>query len=216
MNSQGYKVLKNFIEIDDKTFELFKLLIKPAEPIFNDNPMAKRNDNKRLQVDLSPKLYRTDPWFKALKQRVQELGSEEHSMTDSVLLSSLPGCKAQAAHTDYVPDRALKATTDDTVPLLFLLALEDNTYLNVWPSSHHHVQKDLSPSPIYRKIVVLNKGDAVLFRADLVHGGAAYTKPNMRLHAYLDHPSVIRDPNRTWIVYKHADKSSSLYASIIE
>lgn len=216
MNSQGYRIIKNFIEVNDETFELMSKLIKTAEPIFNDNPMARRNDNKRLQLDLNPKLYRTDPWFKSLKRQIQDLGSPEHVVTDTVLLSSLPGCKAQAAHTDYVPDQALKATTDDTIPLLFLLALEDNTFLNVWPASHHHIQKDLSPSPIRRKTLVLNKGDAVLFRADLVHGGAAYTTANMRLHAYLDHPSVPRDPNRTWIVYKHADKSSSLYASIIE
>ena len=216
MNSQGYKVLKNFIEIGNETFDLFGRLIVDAEPIFNDNPMAKRNDNKRRQVDLGPKLFRTDPWLKSLKQQILDLGSSDHVVTDTVLLSSLPGCKAQAAHTDYVPDASLKATTDDTVPLLFLLALEDNTFLNVWPASHHHIQKDLSPSPIHRKTLVLNKGDAVLFRADLVHGGAAYTTSNMRLHAYLDHPSVPRDPNRTWIIYKHADKSSSLYASIVE
>jgi ectoine hydroxylase-related dioxygenase (phytanoyl-CoA dioxygenase family) len=216
MNSQGYRIIKNFIGVDDETFELMSKLIKTAEPIFNDNPMARRNDNKRLQLDLSPKLFRTDPWFKSLKRQIQELGSPEHVVSDTVLLSSLPGCKAQAAHTDYVPDEALKSTTDDTVPLLFLLSLEDNTFLNVWPASHHHIQKDLSPSPIRRKTLVLKKGDAVLFRADLVHGGAAYNTSNMRLHAYLDHPSVPRDPNRTWIVYKHADKSSSLYASIIE
>jgi len=216
MNSQGYKVLKNFVEVDEEIFDFFGRLVESAEPIFNDNPSVKRNDNKRLQVDLSPKLFRTNPWFKALKQQILELGSSEHILTDTVLLSSLPGCKAQAAHTDYVPDEALKSTTDDTVPLLFLLALEDNTFLNVWPASHHHIQKELSPSPIRRKTLVLNKGDAVLFRADLVHGGAAYTITNMRLHAYLDHPSVPRDPNRTWIVYKHADKSSSLYASIKE
>lgn len=216
MNSQGYKVLTNFVNVDDETFDLLGHLIESAEPIFNDNPSAKRNDNKRRQVDLKPKLFRTNPWFKILKQKILDLGSPEHVVTDTVLLSSLSGCKAQAAHTDYVPDEALKATTDDTVPMLFLLALEDNTYLNVWPTSHHHIQKDLSPSPIQRKTLVLNKGDAVLFRADLVHGGAAYTKSNIRLHAYLDHPSVIRDPNRTWIIYKHADKSSSLYESIIE
>ena len=216
MNSQGYKILKNFVEVDDKTFELMTKLIKTAEPIFNDNPMVKRNDNKRLQLNLSSKLFRTDPWFKLLRDKIDELGSSDHIMTDSVLLSSLPGCKAQAAHTDYVPDEALKSTTDDTVPLLFLLALEDKTFLNVWPASHHHIQKDLNPSPIHRKTLVLQSGDAVLFRADLVHGGAAYTSVNIRLHAYLDHPSVIRDPNRTWIVYKHADKSSSLYASIVE
>jgi len=216
MNSKGYKVLKNFIEVDNDTFDLMGKLIKTAQPIFNDNPMARRNDNKRLQLDLNPKLYRIDPWFKLLRDKIDELGSPDHIMTDSFLLSSLPGCKAQAAHTDYVPDDALKATTDDTVPLLFLLALEDNTFLNVWPSSHHHIQKELRPSPIYRQTVCLNKGDAILFRADLVHGGAAYNTSNMRLHAYLDHPSVTRDPNRTWIVYKHADKSSSIYASIIE
>lgn len=147
MNSQGYRIIKNFIEVNDETFELMSKLIKTAEPIFNDNPMARRNDNKRLQLDLNPKLYRTDPWFKSLKRQIQDLGSPEHVVTDTVLLSSLPGCKAQAAHTDYVPDQALKATTDDTIPLLFLLALEDNTFLNVWPASHHHIQKDLSPSP---------------------------------------------------------------------
>jgi hypothetical protein len=59
--------------------------------------------------------------------------------------------------------------------------------------------------PIVRKTLILQAGDAVLFRGDLVHAGSEYSKANVRLHIYLDSPVVPRDPNRTWIIYKHAD-----------
>lgn len=119
-----------------------------------------------------------------------------HAALNFVLLESRPGCQRQAAHCDYVPTPELLAASDETIPLLFFLALEDDT------------------QAVQRKTLQLAAGDAVVFRADLIHAGSAYDKNNIRIHAYLDHPSVKRDPNRTWIIYKHA--APEVRARIIE
>jgi hypothetical protein len=94
------------------------------------------------------------------------------------------------------------------MPLLFLLALEDNTHLEVWPSSHLVIQGHRGGPAIQSTTVELNAGDAILFRGDLVHAGAAYPdRQNLRIHAYLDSAAVPRDPNQTYIIYKHAAPS---------
>ena len=42
------------------------------------------------------------------------------------------------------------------------------------------------------------RGDCVLFNADVVHAGAAYDKPNTRLFCYLDAEDAPRKPNQVW------------------
>ena len=54
-------------------------------------------------------------------------------------------------------------------------------------------------------MLLLEPGDAVVFRADVVHAGAEYDSENIRIHCYLDSPLVPRDPNRTFIIQEHAD-----------
>jgi ectoine hydroxylase-related dioxygenase (phytanoyl-CoA dioxygenase family) len=92
------------------------------------------------------------------------------------------------------------------VPQLLLVALEDETTMDVWPGSHRLVRGSTDiQDPVSVVHVSLNKGDALLFRGDLVHAGSAYTKPNVRIHFYLDSPLVKRVANRTWIISKHAE-----------
>ena len=52
----------------------------------------------------------------------------------------------------------------------------------------------------------MNKGDIVIFRCDFVHSGSGYDKENIRLHCYLDSKTVLRDPNRTFLIHKCANK----------
>jgi hypothetical protein len=39
-------------------------------------------------------------------------------------------------------------------------------------------------------------GDVIVFRADCIHAGSAYTKENVRLHCYLDIPKMPHATNR--------------------
>jgi hypothetical protein len=56
--------------------------------------------------------------------------------------------------------------------------------------------------PYNSTILNLNKGDILIFRADLVHAGSDYDELNIRLHTYLDSPDVQRDNNRTYLISK--------------
>ena len=191
LHVDGYTIIRSFAT---PVRDYFVSLAEQATPIFNDNQSEHRNDNLRRQLTLR------GPMIGALRKRLGEL-FPEHTVKDWVLLQSLPGCRQQAAHTDYVPSPALQFASDAAVPLLFLLAVEDNTRLEVWPRSHRPRRY-----PILQKTVTLSAGDAVIFRGDLVHAGSAYSEQNVRIHAYIDHPSVPRDQNRTWIIYKHANE----------
>jgi hypothetical protein len=193
LHRDGYAVLHNWITIPERELTAFQKRAADADPIFNG---PGRNDRRRRQLTLKP---RDGTWLATIRHRLAaEFGSTGHTPAGFVLLASDPGCARQAAHQDYVPDDALLATPDDSMPLLFLLALEPDTALDVWPGSHRATER------IERTTLRLGPGDAVLFRGDLIHAGSAYeTAPNCRIHVYLDHLAVPRAPNRTWIVRKH-------------
>lgn len=207
MDSEGYLILKNFCEVDS-LLEKVKPSVEKTEFIFNGQG---KNDHKRRQVKLPMSI------VSELQQKILALPfvGEFHTVKDFVLLRSLPGCKRQQAHTDYIPDARLKHCPANERPLLFLFAIEDNTKLVVWPSSHKVVQGlGRSMDPVEPLMVVLDKGDAFLFRADLVHAGAEYGVENIRIHCYIDSQAVPRNPNRTWIIKKHSD--SFIQQKIIE
>ena len=47
--------------------------------------------------------------------------------------------------------------------------------------------------------VLLHAGEVLLFDADVIHAGAAYTeRANTRLHVYLDVEGYVRKHNYTW------------------
>jgi len=190
MDTNGYKILKGwnrtYINVDGIH----------TEPIFNDNANAK-TDKKRLQSTL-----RTG-WARQLRDR---LATEFTHLSPSslILLESKPGCQRQAAHCDYIPTDELLSVEEGNIPLLFLLAIEPNTTIDLWPGSHHIIRGHNTNIPCIRHRIKLDIGDAIIFRADLVHAGSSYEKTNRRIHAYLDSSMVHRDPNRTWIIYKHA------------
>ena len=198
MESDGYLVLPGFLNPE--------ILLKKVEPyrtrteyIFNGR---ETNDHKRKQISLP---------FSLMKQLSHEISyipflTENHRIEEFVLLRSLPGCSRQAAHTDYIPNDELLQSNEDTRPYLFLFALEDATRLIVWPGSQKIVKgRGRSIPPIQPKLVLLQAGDAILFRPELVHAGAEYETENLRIHCYIDSEKVKRNPNRTWMIGKHAD-----------
>jgi len=94
-----------------------------------------------------------------------------------------------------------------------LVSLQNNTRLNVWPESINLINKNAdcleNIKQIYCKTINLDKGDIIIFRADLVHSGASYEEENNRIHCYLDSNTVHRNPNKTFRIHKHACKELS-------
>ena len=85
----------------------------------------------------------------------------------------------------------------------------DNSKLRVWPKSHKYCTMNnnfikYQSHKIKGVDVLLDKGDILVFRGDLVHAGSSYKDDNIRIHAYLDSPVVPRDKNTTFIIKKHA------------
>lgn len=197
MESDGYLILPQFLypKALQETLEPYKT---KTQYIFNGS----ENDHKRRQVNI--------PASEVMDFREELLQlpflTKYHCLDYFVLLRSLPGCTRQLAHTDYIPDEELLSCTPEDRPLLCVFALENNTKLIVWPGSHKLLHgRGRSMKPIEPHTVLLDAGDAIVFRGDLVHAGAEYETENIRLHCYIDSKAVNRHPNRTYIIRKHAD-----------
>jgi hypothetical protein len=204
LHIDGYVHLKSWISVTEAHTLLSSCapLVATATYIFNDNPTQKE-DRKRVQEKMPKRL------SNILHKKLVATFPEKE-INDFVILKSKAGCQKQAAHTDYIPIPDILNAADDKIPLLFLLALEDNTKLLVWPKSH------MLLTVISHVELHLNAGDAVVFRGDLVHAGASYDIDNIRVHAYLDTPGIKRKKNMTYIIHKHApsDTRSKIEAAI--
>jgi ectoine hydroxylase-related dioxygenase (phytanoyl-CoA dioxygenase family) len=208
LHTTGYTVIKGMLNATEVE-RLLRAVTTHVDshrmgPIFNRNPTERLNDRRRRQIDMPKALGRS------LATRLTGAVAAEgtgRKATDLVILESLPGCQIQSAHTDYIPDAALLETGDDSVPLLAVVSLEPATTLEVWPTSHRLIRRGRLTRvtrKVTRHTVELASGDVIVFRGDLVHAGSPYAARNIRIHAYLDHPTVPRPPNRTWIINEHA------------
>lgn len=97
------------------------------------------------------------------------------------VLMSKAGCIAQVAHRDYpsTPEIRERLAGDHLVSIFGIIALEDNTYFDVWEFSTD------TKKNMYRQLN-LSAGQMVICRHDCVHAGAAYDRKNIRLHFYMD------------------------------
>lgn len=221
LHDDGCTVVRRAILVDAHAREAFATYARRHDrAIFNhqDDRVRQdgghgRNDQRRRQCTLRSN--RTLPVAMRAVLRSAEAFLGENSewcggRTPSAwaLLRSLPGCARQAAHADYVPTPALCRASDAEMPLAVLVALQDETTLDVWPRSIRCIGADteeLAHYPlIQRHTVALSAGDVLVFRGDLVHAGSAYDAENVRLHMYLDSAHVPREPNRTWLIDVHA------------
>ena len=203
-----YVIYKNAFQRNDDVLEACKKLAKHKNmgPIFQTKTY-KDNDKKRRQMNVPRNKEPFASFLASLEETIMSKiptlalqnptpdngfasvirkNSPRLEIRDWVLLHSLPGCQRQVEHTDYDPEVIAEITDEADVPWLVLVALQDNTTLDVFDDQEQH------------KLLALDTGDILLFRSDLVHAGSAYTEDNLRLHAYLDSPFVKRIKNRTW------------------
>ena len=166
-------------------------------PIFNHNASAP-NDDKRRQWRLHTRGNgATEALVTELTHDVLPLYTNLAAIHDVVILESLPGCQQQQYHTDYdVTELARLATRPEDMPLGILIALEDHTKLMVKGLA----RLTATGGPRHRPgfAVNLDKGDVLIFRGDLIHAGAAYTRRNVRLHTFIDSTHISRQSNATY------------------
>lgn len=200
LNSQGYVVISKVFKFTER--QLTQLNCKFETPeikdsIFNETE-DKMSDGKRLQKNVSS----SNSVYPMLSEFFKEM-FPELTMCNLTALCSLSGCQRQVAHCDYIPTIELLDTEDENIPLLSLIAIQDNTHIDIWEKSHK-VIRGFHSKPINRKTLTINQGDVVIFRADCVHAGSEYDTKNIRLHCFLDSKHIVRKPNITWKIYKHA------------
>jgi len=151
-------------------------------PIFN----GAKNDKRRIQSNLSRKPALLDEFIDELETTIYELlpADSPLSFSNWVILKSTSGCERQLPHTDYDPELIRRTPAD--IPLLVLVSIMPNTYLDLWDANGNHERASM------------DAGDILIFRADTVHAGSAYQRENMRIHVYLDSPAIQRIHNRVW------------------
>ena len=196
INPVGYIVLRDAVAVDPDTVVACRHEARQrARAIFNNE--GSPNDRRRKQASLGRQ---------RLPKRIRKVVSDaaaavrsvypnlEVKVNGSVVLFSDAGCKQQSPHADYKPE-LLRGLPDAVAPHGVLVALEDDTTLDVWPGSH------LTDESVPHVRVCLNPGDVLLFRGDLVHAGSAYPdKENVRLHCFADHVGSVRKQGATYPV----------------
>ena len=132
---------------------------------------------------------------------------------DTVYLLSENGCNHQPPHSDWDPAQLMKVVKDDGIfggyPAGAIVALENNTYFNVWVGAigvdvremDKKKKKKVYP---YRQLK-LDSGDLLLFRADLIHSGSAFSESNLRIHCFMDSPNIKRTGNATYDMVGYAN-----------
>ena len=201
LQKQGFVLHSQGVTVSAAAWEDINEQAKRCAPIFNHNNKHK-NDFKRRQWRLQTRRHpATQALIHELRTKVLPLYTKlgtVHTMKDTVILESLPGCQQQAFHTDYsLADLATVPQVDD-MPLGVIIALEDNTKLMVQGLAPLNKNLALRTRKKMGFAVNARKGDVLIFRGDLIHAGAAYTQRNIRLHCYIDSQWVTRQTNATY------------------
>jgi len=112
---------------------------------------------------------------------------EPYIMLGPTVLRSKGECKEQLMHVDHM--RPAEMAGSNVPKLSMLMAVQNGTKVNLFSGSHRILPKNsggcmLHPVPC--TTVVLNAGEILVFRQDLVHCGAASSSLSHRWHWYAD------------------------------
>ena len=173
-------------------------------PIFNPN-------RKRLQSLLENTNY------SILNEATEFMKSVNSNLEPKIwaALKTLQGAKRQDAHLDYEPNSIYKLT-DDQMPLLVLIPLEDNTTLHVWNPSKAILRGTYNSVKVQPSVLTANKGDLMVFRADLIHAGSEWIdSEKLRIHCYFHNNNITFPDDYTWRVGKNKHSEFGYIANII-
>lgn len=213
LDIDGFEVIRDGFTISEEEFEQLKhhairRMVPEMDVIFNNAAAGdERNDQLRSQIDFK-KFVGTDSVMAALQQRLNGKLREMFPWlepNDMVVLRSDPGCADQRSHTDYTKQDLLRRkrqrrdllVNDMRMPLASVVAVMPNTFFDVWPGAIDCFGQGNGRVFSHLRLV-LNPGDLLIFRGDLVHGGAAFDTFNIRIHTYMDLETVRRTKDTTF------------------
>ncbi|KAG1687780.1 hypothetical protein DVH05_004649 [Phytophthora capsici] len=166
---------------------------RKCEPVFH-MVGSDTLDSKRLQSRLTEKVETFSPEMKILHEQstyaVRTRDSLYQPRTYSFMYAKSNG-KEQDPHKDYIPEAIANGTKKfpGTIPCSMIVALMPGTRLKVFAGCFDTVD------PTKAKVLELRPGDAVLFRADLIHCGMAYEEDNYHIHCYVTAPGPAFEPD---------------------
>ncbi len=208
MNGVGYHIIKEAVNIDVS----FPMLPSCEadwlpnnsgwKPVFRQKNSSKRDRFMVSEynceiIQFKPLLRATTGFLKDYFQIFLGKNTKIPFDIETTILWSKPMCKKQPWHFDYEYKNHQSnlfsvSSLPHAIPLIGIVATEDNTYIDVVPYSymyfnHSSFAQDISFDGTKKPItLVLKKGDMVIMRGDLLHSGSAYEMHNRRLHFYLD------------------------------
>lgn len=189
LHVNGYEIIKGGFTTSEKLLSELRRQSnsRGSGAIFNENS-DKKNDLKRRQACLKNTSSLISDFIKEVEDKLEHHMSTHHA-TSRVILKSLPGCQRQLAHSDNLPDKKLAETIIleewGEMPLAVVCSVEDST-IDIWDGAINWIIPGAIDKDIPRKTVSLSKGDILVFRGDLIHGGSSYEEENIRVHFYLD------------------------------
>ena len=191
LHLRGYNTILGFLELTPQETQVYNARAKYSKSIFNN---AGKNDKKRKQINVDlPEEHR------ALFSKLQSALSAQFIQTvPPIVIKSSAGCKQQYWHTDY-PRKIISTFPRESVPCSVLVALSENG------ADLCVANEDKGEHTVH-----IHKGDAIVFRGDLVHAGAAYQDENLRLHLYFDNKTFQRPLQTTWRVRKLPSQKTPL------
>ena len=181
LNTEGYVILEGAalkcLRMD--TLDHLKPVMKVVHTLSN-GPDPRDDDGGRWQEDFPENCKDAD-----LVETLDKLTAlceslfPGLSLSSPLILVSRARCRTQRpAHTDADTE---KFSVDDTVvPLSIMIALQKDTRVILYPGSHNWIRNG-GPQQSRGKLFTLKRGDVIVWRGDLVHQGAPYKTPNMRL-----------------------------------
>lgn len=210
LHSDGFTVHRAVIQSTDGLLNTFIKKTNSAKPIFNNSG---KNDNKRTQFKIRQRdMGLVKPFEEYLTKHYSN-----HKLTEWNIIHSKK-CNRQQAHTDYEPSSDILKCSNEDIPLSALFPISTGAKIVVWPGSINMITCDEKDLPkrrkIQPKIININPGDILVFRADLVHAGAEYDSDNIRGHVFMDTDKVHRPKNRTYIIKRHSN--DTLKSIIVE
>lgn len=199
INTTGYIIIKNVISITENDIKIIEKQID-TNKVYIFNQDWDDNDKKRMQTDLNEENL---SFISILNDTINSI-NPLLKKSNWVIIKSEPDCHKQLAHLDYIPTKNFNEIINGQdkyiIPLLVLSSLMNNTYIHIWDKSIEIMNGSYNGEPIKSNKILLDKGDILIFRSDIIHAGSEYEIENIRLHCYLDSPFIDREIDTTFIV----------------
>lgn len=219
LDVDGFEVIRGgFVVSEDelKALKRHAMTMVPETDVIFNNAAAddEANDKRRSQVEFK-RFIGTDVMMARMHERLNGMLLELYPSlkpNDMVILRSDPGCADQRSHTDYTwqdwrrrqqqgqtkRPKCSNKMVDAKVPLACVVAVMPSTYFDLWPGAINCFDGVKDGRVFSHLRLVLNPGDLLIFRGDLVHAGAGFDLFNIRIHTYLDAMGVHRTKDTTF------------------